>query len=477
MIMQGIIGFTRAEVNLYESTDSSSAVIDVLSANVPLKIIEQVNDWLRVRPLGSFSGYLQADKVLITDETIGADGNIFSNTSNIPTKPENIPSIPEKITPRTLTQWLSVGGKPSWIPESYWQTLSSSQQQGVVDAVKAAIIQRIDSWNAWIKDIQQQGRIEEATIGEWLTILQGGRNYFALLGEKMYKTYAFDDDLFIGWINANDLITWTGHVKRDEKKPENFWYEVITQRFNEEVKGWVTNFNRFDTYSIPTDSNNPAIEENAEKVFNLDERLLRYPQDTEIQDAVNKGFNAAQYIDLTAVLGHPLRHYNLCGIFAVAALGGHEVIPTLNQWKGVYSRARDIIKDPGEGTSTRDLQSLLSMFKLSNESINIKIEKDQFAFLSANRLRELLHQGTMLITGVNIKGNGKLSGEGNIRHWVVVEDVLPVGNSGWVRLYNSFHNMDEVYTYRTFIASFNAFGSITGAGLWVNHPRMPITLK
>jgi hypothetical protein len=48
---------------------------------------------------------------------------------------------------------------------------------------------------------------------------------------------------------------------------------------------------------------------------------------------------------------------------------------------------------------------------------------------------------------------------------VVLEDVLPVGNNGWVRVYNPFQNREEVYDYNTFMASAG-----TGTGLWLDVP-------
>jgi len=78
-------------------------------------------------------------------------------------------------------------------------------------------------------------------------------------------------------------------------------------------------------------------------------------------------------------------------------------------------------------------------------------------------LLNLLRNDQMIYWGVGIfKSNGRLAGSVNndktTRHWVVLEDLIPVGNDGWVRIYNPFRNREEVYTYNTFILSVGQFG-------------------
>ena len=82
--------------------------------------------------------------------------------------------------------------------------------------------------------------------------------------------------------------------------------------------------------------------------------------------------------------------------------------------------------------------------------------------VSPTRLLKILGEGKMVFWGVSIfKSNGKLAGllnDKTTRHWIVLEDVIPVGNSGWVRIYNPFRNREEVYLYDYFIQSVGQFG-------------------
>jgi len=468
-----IIGYIRSEVKLYEEPNPKSNVLDVLASNLAVRVISQQDGWLLVRPYGSFSGYVPKEFVLINNDN-NHDACYCLSDISIKESNINIPLLPDYITPRELTQWLSTGGKPSWMPENYWQTLSPNQQQGVIQSIKKDIIHNIDLWNKWISEIQQQSRLDEARLVEWFTILQGEGNYFALQNEKLYKDPQENEKFFIGWINQNNIIRWTGKVKKDAVIPSKRWYEIYASRHGVEVRGWIVNFNKFERFIIPNQDNDPAFEENANKVFNLNEPILTFPEDNEVKEAIESGLNAAQYIDLKSVLGYSMRHYNLCGIFAVAAIVNSDVIPLIKRWIDNYPRANKIIKNPNEGTSIRDLQSLLDLYKFSYENANFDKEENNLSLLSARRLREKLHGGYVLIAGVSIKNNGALSGEGKIRHWVVVEDAIPVGISGWVRIYNSFKNADEVTSYRNFIDAIKGFGSNTGLGLWVKHPRVPI---
>ena len=58
--------------------------------------------------------------------------------------------------------------------------------------------------------------------------------------------------------------------------------------------------------------------------------------------------------------------------------------------------------------------------------------------------------------------------EGLFVERVVVEDVLPVGNSGWVRIYNPFNNCEEVYPYDVFLASGGGGNASVLNGILIN---------
>jgi hypothetical protein len=120
-----------------------------------------------------------------------------------------------------------------------------------------------------------------------------------------------------------------------------------------------------------------------------------------------------------------------------------------------YWRAPSILKDPHEGTCAADLQSLLEVSGLKGE-IYTSIPT------TPQKIKERLDSGQFAIVGCGINSGGKVKADGKIRHWVILEDLIPCGNSGWVRVYNPFMNREEVYNYSLFMTSAGV-----GAGLWI----------
>ena len=76
----------------------------------------------------------------------------------------------------------------------------------------------------------------------------------------------------------------------------------------------------------------------------------------------------------------------------------------------------------------------------------------------------MLRSGKKAIIGIGLNSKGEASITGTIRHWLVIEDIVRMGNGGWVRVYSSFFNQEEVYPYR------NLFdvGISSSLGLWVD---------
>ncbi len=108
-----------------------------------------------------------------------------------------------------------------------------------------------------------------------------------------------------------------------------------------------------------------------------------------------------------------------------------------------------------EGTGTDDLQNLLKLVGLSSE-VFLPLP------ISIDKIKARLARGQFAIAGCQINARGKVLPKAPIHHWVIVEDVLPVGTSGWVRIYNPFPNQEEVYNFNDFITS-----SGGSNGLWV----------
>jgi len=133
----------------------------------------------------------------------------------------------------------------------------------------------------------------------------------------------------------------------------------------------------------------------------------------------------------------------------------------LQKWiESKYAGINAILNDSHMGTTLTDLKSIMALFDL-------KSERYTSIPTSPQRIKERLDAGQFVLAGCGINQAGVVLADGKIRHWVVILDLLPVGNSGWVRVYNPFFNQEEVYEYNLFIRS-----SGVGAGLWI-FPNQP----
>jgi len=179
------------------------------------------------------------------------------------------------------------------------------------------------------------------------------------------------------------------------------------------------------------------------------EKLLKIPDDIEIQDAFLAG-RPDQYISLKSIEINKI-HYNLCGQFCVAYLQEIHVMLKLYNLLKFGGRAARILKNPRSGTGIGDLKSYL------NFTTNI------YKFDSSNRLSpKRLSELAPAIIGVGIDKNkgGEIKSDGKTRHWVVVLQVAPVGLSAWVRVYNPFLNQEEIVLFSELLDKYGRLTSV-----------------
>jgi hypothetical protein len=277
--------------------------------------------------------------------------------------------------------------------------------------------------------------------------------------------YIYDEasrDSHNGSVNTSEIPLATGQTRVNDNEPHyKNWNEITIYRFNREYRGWFP-ADLLDEYIPADETNDPSNTNLKDTVFQEPQRLLITPADKEIKEAIDDPYvRAAQYINVLPVIGRNLVHYNLCGEFCVAAIVHANAIPVLQRWYSVSNRAKIILENAAEGTTIQELKDMLEVFNIEGDSL----KSDYRIPISPGRLAKRLNAGERLIVGVGIKtNNGELvpKEDQSTRHWVVVEEVLPVANDGWIRLYNPFNNREEVYTYRTFMKSMG-----TGVGLWV----------
>lgn len=445
---------TRADVDIRSGPKSGASILDRLPSDCPVEILEELNGWFKVKPVRlvhGVSGYLPEAALTFP---VAARPPVFPallTADGLKTGSSVSPSL--KVT--AFLQWLAVGGKPDWILEKTWSELNNAQQAELFEKIRAASTGNQPHWDDWVADLKTNLRLEDAVMNEWIVMREGGRDVFAIRDHYVYM-HPVQDTNYFGTVVKGQIMCWTGIVRCSgtDGKRRNF-YEIDFYRMSRYMHGWFRADIAAD-YVFPQPNVDPAIESNAQTVFDLSKNILRHPQDQAMADAKKKGYSAAQYIDVFGGTNRHLVHFSLCGEICVAALSGRDILPLLKAWlESKYSQAPSILNDPHEGTSVADLKSLLAVTGLKGEIYTSTPTTPQI-------IKEKLASGKFAIVGCGINSGGKIKENGKIRHWVVLEDVIPSGNSGWVRVYNPFQNREEVYNYNLFMTSAGV-----GAGLWI----------
>jgi hypothetical protein len=451
----------RSTVQLRENPAGTAPCVESLDAASLITILEDQGAWLKIKSgqKGSIPGWVPRDALTFFVAETGFFPE-FALASG-----QKVLSVPQSLPVAQVKSWLNSPGQPGWLSHKVWGQLAVNAQQAIVSGIQDAIQQRKADWDAWQERLSAEGRTDTARVDEWQCLEKGGMDVWSVRAERIFSKPAEKNSPVVGWVVESDILRWTGQVKRNEAEPKyKTWYEVRLYKQNRQLNGWFKG-DLLDPYYHPTAENDPALERNADNQFCLTTPLLRLPADQEFTDAMNAGRSAYQYIDIFNVLGVHKVHYNLCGELCAATLAGQDIIPFLKEWKKVYPNATGILRSGG-GTGLGDIKSMLDTCRLAYEEYRYS---PSISPVSPARIKAELDKGKMALAGVGIfKRNGRLCGsekdpKTTTRHWVIVEDIRPVGSGGWVRLYNPFFNREETYSYNLFIQSHGQFP----LGLWV----------
>ncbi|HWS23301.1 MAG TPA: hypothetical protein VN226_02575 [Anaerolineales bacterium] len=447
-------GRTRAEVELRAASSLKSNFVDRLPTDCEVEILENTNRTFKVKPTAiksGVSGYLPSIAVIQKPESIELFPKIQDPKSN-----RKFNTVPESLKLSEFLEWAN--NKKSvlpWLSAHDRASINPTKIEEIIQQIISNTLGKKAEWGDWIQAIKANERFGEATMKEWIVMLAGGREMFSIRDHIVY-TYPDRADEHQGWILSGQIARWNGVIKKGKKNGElrNFC-EVDFYRINKEMHGFIRE-ELLEDYVYPDPNTDVEIDSNREHVFDLKARRIRLPEDDEIIEAKNKGYTASQYIDVFKATQKHLIHFSLCGEICVAMITNNDIIPLLKNWlDSGFWRAPAILKDPHEGTSVADLQSILEIYDLNGE-VYSSIPT------SAAKIKAKLDEGKIAIVGAGINSAGVVLPKGRIRHWVVLTDIIPSGNNGWVRVYNPFHNQEEVYRYDDFIAS-----SGVGAGLWI----------
>ncbi len=460
--MRKVIAPTRASVNLRATDDLEAPIIEVLPPNEPVEIVEERGEMVRVVTTlwePSVAGYVLKSALLLPEDLSEVFPEVTLKSSN-----KEISSVPGSLKAMDFDTWLlGRENQPTWLDDGYLNASRTDTLVPVGRVIRKIMSDVRSDWTDWLKIVRSQGRMSTATMDEWLTLRRGGKDVWSFRTERIFAE-PNEHSAGLGWVSPRDILRWTGQVRYDpEGGKYHTWYEVELTKLERRIKGWYKAA-LLEEYVHREGIPDPYAHETKFKVCDMSRPMLRFPADEEIAFAIESGKIAAQYINVVRASGKDQANRNLCLQFCVAALSGSDVIPFLQAWMSTYERARKVL-DQDLGTSIGDLPSMLSLF--GKEGQVFRAEPSVAPFTPAY-LEEHINQGKMAIVGVGVNYKGEVAWHGRVRHWVVLEDIFPVGDSGWVRLYNPFHNREEIYPYHVVFD----LASSTGLGVWVEPVRL-----
>ncbi len=458
--MDALFGLTCSSVNLRGMPDLKSRVIEALNPQDHVEVLEEAGDMFKVQATRwhpPVLGYTLQSAVIVDR---GAP-QIFPQ---VEVKPGlAIPAVPASIPASTFGAWLDSGQESPWLPADYAGSIQAGQQPSVGALIRKAVADHQSEWDSWLAEIQGQGRLDSAPVDEWLVIMAGGRPMWSIRAERIFVEPT-EHSGAPAWVVPQDVVLWTGHVRvNDKERKYKTWYEVEFTKLDRQFKGWYKAA-LLEEFVVPTPSTDLTEPENQKTIFDLSRPRLRLPADPEIEAARQAARTGVQYIEISKAIGSTAVKHNLCGEFCAAALAGSDVLPFLVQWLPSYNRAKTLLQND-LGTSIVDLQAMLDVLGKKSEFFRAEAS---VAPITPSYVRKMLDTGRMAIVGTGITYNGVVKWGSRIRHWIVIEDAVRVGNGGWVRIYNPFQNREEVYPFDTVFDTF----SRSAIGLWVE-PTLP----
>lgn len=432
-------GLSRSSSDMHLTPDPASAVVHALKPQERLLIVGESGDMLEVesrRWTPPVRGFIQRAAVARSSPRRA----VFPMVDVGVGRP--VPSVPISLPLTSFVRWLNSTEESPWLPVGYGDLVRSGKRPSVGKQIREAVASGRPAWDAWVAEVRAEDREDSCTVDEWIVRMQGGRDMWSIRTERIFSDPS-EHSATLGWVVPEDVLRWTGRVRMNKKEPKyRLWYEVELLKAGKQLRGWYK-ASLLDEFFPPTRETDLVIVDNRQKVFDLERPRLRLPADPEIEASRKAGRAGAQFIDVRRALGWGVLHHNLCGEFCAAALASIDIIPMLQWWLAAYAPAQEILARD-RGTSIPDLESMLDTLGLKHEFYRAVGSTSP---ITPTYVRRKLDSGMMAIVGTGVTPYGAIKSHSRIRHWVVVEDILRVEASGWLRVYNPFTNREETYRF------------------------------
>src|ERR1700690_2888561 len=153
--MDNQTGITCSSANLRSTPDLKSGVIEALNPQEHVQILQDAGNMLKVQTMRMnppIAGFVLKSSIIISRADLQIFPIIDQGNGIV------IPSVPASLPFAAFQAWLSSQGEPSWLPADYLALIKSGQKPSVGSLIRQAISNHQADWDAWVSEINQQGR-------------------------------------------------------------------------------------------------------------------------------------------------------------------------------------------------------------------------------------------------------------------------------------------------------------------------------
>ena len=131
-----------------------------------------------------------------------------------------IPAVPISLPLLSFIGWLQTEAESPWLPpcvrrrHPHAAIARRSAMPSASSSPPSAV-----QWDAWVGEVMADGRLESATLDEWIVRQQGGRDMWSIRAERIF-TDPSEHASTLGWVVPEDVLRWTGRVRNNDTRAQ-----------------------------------------------------------------------------------------------------------------------------------------------------------------------------------------------------------------------------------------------------------------
>ena len=176
-------GLSRSSVDMRLDPSPGSSVVHALQPQERLRILSRAGDMLEVestRWQPALRGFVPASAVVHS----GPSASVFPQV-DLATG-IRVPSVPISLPVLAFISWLQTEAESPWLPPWYREAIQRGDRPSVGKVLRQLIDARRAQWDAWVGELMADGRLDSATLDEWIVRQQGGRDMWSIRAERIF---------------------------------------------------------------------------------------------------------------------------------------------------------------------------------------------------------------------------------------------------------------------------------------------------